>query len=333
MAPQTRKAIRIPCALLYPEDKVVVAGEKFRLPHTSSAELVVSAPMLGEPFVQITIFLDRKKTTDASYVRAVDGHPFGKKSMYLDVSVRFPVNTFTTSCEELSDELHQTIFNAPAGEKKMGVIRLTLLPDEQPVFRNVGSPFVGSDDETSQLVLDGGLLQGFRSLRDILTQTEFHLLVKDCGYKARADVSFARDLKTELPPAYPYGRRHEWNMDRYRTTINPMELSKFRVIFAHDSVNHAQTAITQSAVQDVFFLAEDVAEMRNMEVQARFVRVHKDPTHTDYNQQFYAVMQVPFADTYSKSFSRLIKPGSCAHLAFAPAATTAATDGDNNNGA
>ncbi|CAK7225828.1 hypothetical protein SCUCBS95973_005994 [Sporothrix curviconia] len=109
-------------------------------------------------------------------------------------------------------------------------------------------------------------------------------------------------------------------MDRYKNLIDPNDQSSFKAIYAHDSANHAQTALTQAAVQDVFFSAQDVVKIRDTEVRVRFLHVHQDPDHASSDKLFYAIVQVPYADTYDMSYKRLVKPGNSARLAFAPAA-------------
>lgn len=327
MAPRTRSVVRVPCGILYPQDKAVLAGAKLGLPHKANTELLICTPLLGQPCVQLTINFERKETAEATYNRSIEKNPKAQESKFIAISVRFPAGSFMTSLEPLSDDLHKDLFSTPVGEKKMGVIHLALLPGAKPVFVNTGSAFIGQDGEASDTVSGKGLFQAFRLLSDVLRQTEFDLLVKDCGFKARADVCFARDLQTDQPSGYPYGEHHDWDLDRYKRILDPKEKGAFQAIYAHDSANHALTAITQSRIQDVFFLSEDVTAMRDKEVQARFVRVHADPTHAKHNQLFYAVVKAPFAETYSVSFNRLNKSGSSASLAFSPSEAAATTDG------
>lgn len=317
------------CAVFYPDSAIVLGGRKFGFPSKYDTIFFYSSHMLGEPSVQISFLFNRKQTADASISRLQQNARFGSEaSGNFQLSVRFDPNTFTSSGALLSGELHQAIFNEPAGDEKMYAIRLTMLTGKKPVLVNVGAPFIGDDDEINRLFSEGGLLDHHVTLRDIFLQREFHFLTKDVKALHMANNQFAREFTPKFPHEYPYGSRHEWDIARYRKQIDWQNSNPFQAMFVHDSQNHAQTAITQSAIQDVFFIVEDVVKMRKEPVQVRFMRVHTDSQHAMYDKEFLAALQIPYKENYSMSFPRVAYPGSQARLAFEPEKKTEDHDDD-----
>lgn len=88
-------------------------------------------------------------------------------------------------------------------------------------------------------------------------------------------------------------------MDRYVKTSLKMFPEHFPAAYIYDDENYAQTAMTQSAVQEVLRLAVDVPKIRGIKNQACFVHTDKE-----VEDDFYVRVRLS-QETVNSQFSSL----------------------------
>ncbi|POR35972.1 Putative DNA helicase [Tolypocladium paradoxum] len=160
--------------------------------------------------------------------------------------------------------------------------------------------FVSSDEETTSWMNRDAPILGTKSLPDILKSRSF-LFIAPHGKTV-----FKLLQKSAAPPrwmGYPYGDKHAFDMARYKTLMPGQLGSQYGAQYAFDSANDMVACLTQSHVQDVYWLFCDVEQIGTMDVQAALIPV------ANTRRQFYAVVNLTkeLIQNFALSWRRLTK--------------------------
>lgn len=194
------------CALFYPEeDGVVIGGKRLGFPSPIRIDFVLIASEYSEPSVGLRIFFLRGHIDAASFHTTS-----GELARSLVFIIRFRAGTFTVSGESISDEVHARLRGSlpEEGDKKMYLLHLKLNEGEKSTVEGLGFPFVGETQQISNYVNVGTKIEGVRTLREMISQTEFHILLPNNGLEKKVDRQFAIDMAKGKSPIYPYGTEY-----------------------------------------------------------------------------------------------------------------------------
>ncbi|KAF4982633.1 hypothetical protein FZEAL_1782 [Fusarium zealandicum] len=312
-----------PCGLYYPEASIVLGGQKIGFPDRLHMQFILSAPKCSYPFVGLGIRFPRKDGNAATFYQLHSGQP----SLDKRVDIKFFPGTFTVSGRELSDTEYGALFGADVAENKMSVVHLTLIPGSTPVIEGLGLPFVGATPEIDGYVNSEEKIQGFRSLSDIATQTEFSFIFRDRGILPKAAAGFEKDVPARIGPVYPYGTYHAWDVEHfYKLLPAHLGVTQYPKTYRFDGPNEAQTSLTQSIVQDIFWLIQDVKEIRSIQLDARFIWMRNKPTSNTVSLYMIITLSDEFKGDYVHTLSRMLKKGTPVRIFFRPPL------GDNEEG-
>ena len=82
----------------------------------------------------------------------------------------------------------------------------------------------------------------------------------------------------------------EWNLKRYGREIPQFARNlPYEANFKFDSHEDCAAALTQGVVQDVFYLVQDVGEIRQHKVECAFLKVEED-SHDATARAFYVLV-------------------------------------------
>ncbi|PNH28068.1 hypothetical protein VD0002_g2806 [Verticillium dahliae] len=115
----------------------------------------------------------------------------------------------------------------------------------------------------------------------------------------------------KLPPPfeYPYGTDHEWNQERYEEQARDLKGEKAYISsrFFKDDNSHL-TAMTQSVVQDVIWLAQAAEEISRTPGPVYFVPFNLSVEPAD-EVKFYIIVPLTqeFRDAYASAWRRLAR--------------------------
>ncbi|KAI8719280.1 hypothetical protein NCS52_00708500 [Fusarium sp. LHS14.1] len=183
-----------------------------------------------------------------------------------------------------------------------------------PVIDGVGLPFPGATQLIDSYVNLDTKIQGFRPPSDILAQHEFHFLFHDRGILPKARIQ--QDL-AQSGPTHPCGFNHKWDKVTSQEII-PANLrqSQYPATYQFDGPNEAQTSLTQSAVQEVFWVMKDCETIRCLNINARFIKLDKDKS-TKHNTHFLLIVNTDEQmSEFAITLPRVTKEGSAVKLFF-----------------
>ncbi|KAG7284557.1 hypothetical protein NEMBOFW57_010935 [Staphylotrichum longicolle] len=183
-------------------------------------------------------------------------------------------------------------------------VRYTIrLPDGARIkVDGFGMPFANFENtevewwvNNNEPIVDGA------TLLDLVRKREFHFLVLESPIEVQKKWS-----EEHLPPpfTYPYGTEHDWNWDRYRTLLlETKSTEQFRPAYSFDDDNARVAVLTQSVVQDVFWLQEAVEAISDFWAPAYFVSRGVD------DRRYYVVIPLTkeFRERFEAAWARLAK--------------------------
>ena len=189
------------CALVFQDgnNMRIVGGQKMGYPMNHRTQFCWSNQANRRSSVGIRIQFPRLPNSAAAFAD-VEGHP--SEAFFVDI--RLHVGTWTSTSEEVSDQLLTAL---PARETtktaKMCMLRFKLNDGEKPFVEGFGLPYIGNDKDN--LIVSGdGLLDGVKSLRDICSQTEFTLLFGGLHLMPKGRTNFQQDFPDPVRDVFPY---------------------------------------------------------------------------------------------------------------------------------
>ncbi|KAH6981194.1 AAA domain-containing protein [Ilyonectria sp. MPI-CAGE-AT-0026] len=128
------------------------------------------------------------------------------------------------------------------------------------------------------------------------SSTELSLLKVSVNKHAQCMVQgWAKDIvqmewtEARLPPpfSYPYGTEYSWDEDRYKTMLDKAKGGRFAPAWYFDDDNAHLAVLTQSQVQDVFWVHQIAQDIKDTKFRAYFV-----PHKTKQLDQYYVIIPV-----------------------------------------
>ncbi|KAI0883339.1 P-loop containing nucleoside triphosphate hydrolase protein [Annulohypoxylon maeteangense] len=131
-------------------------------------------------------------------------------------------------------------------------LSIHLQGNSQITVNGFGIPFDSPDSPHIEGLVNGGVpLSGESALVDLLQQRDFYFYVACPAHLLAQQVC----LDNALPSRYPYGQAHTWNEALYKEQAKNLKSSKaFSAAYSFENDNDHLAAITQSTVQDCFWL-------------------------------------------------------------------------------
>ncbi|KAK0717371.1 hypothetical protein B0T26DRAFT_295410 [Lasiosphaeria miniovina] len=189
----------------------------------------------------------------------------------------------------------------------LAALSVTIAADADATITGFGTPFRNTQDpKVDRWVNDNAPIVGDTTLLDILTSKEFTLVVH------QAPNTLTHQWQTlQAPFEYPYGTEHSFDrkkLDRLRALYAQHKGPQFRHACVYDDENSQVAVVTQSCIQDVFWLHEAARE-----ILATKWRVYFVPTttieHGAEARSFYVVVP-PTAEwrtAHNAAWRRLVK--------------------------
>ncbi|KAL2675121.1 hypothetical protein Neosp_011301 [[Neocosmospora] mangrovei] len=97
------------------------------------------------------------------------------------------------------------------------------------------------------------------------------------------------------------------------TNLRP---SQYPATYQFDRPNEAQTSLTQSAVQEVFWVMEDCETIRRLKINARFIKLDKGRSTKHNTHSLLVVNTDEQMSEFAITLPRVTKEGSAVKLSF-----------------
>ncbi|CAH0026931.1 unnamed protein product [Clonostachys rhizophaga] len=162
-------------------------------------------------------------------------------------------------------------------------------------FSNPGHPCDGWFNRN--LPIDDGI-----TLLGLLEERRFHfVLSKNTDYYNR----FWTESMLPPPFSYPYKHRLSWDIEEYRKEFSEHRGEPFARAITFPNDESRMAAVTQSAIQDVIWIADAAAEIFATKLSAYFI-----PSQTDQNgmcSRYYVIipLSTEFYDKYEQQWLAL----------------------------
>ncbi|OIW27745.1 hypothetical protein CONLIGDRAFT_716169 [Coniochaeta ligniaria NRRL 30616] len=231
--------------------------------------------------------------------------------------LQFRPGSFNAWTEELSDEQLRRLPSSVVEWYRPMVLRLDLHDGEKAALACASMPFDGATAEIDNYVNAGAKINGFRSLRDILRQDEFNILVRPQSDGMTESLNFggfyAQHERSK--PVYPYGRDHHWNMPWYERVIPRNLIPTYHPVKPRfDDANDAMTTLTQTVVHPAFWFAREVNVLRSMTLKFQFVKEGDMPV--EETQLLHAIFDITMPHQRFPHANNIFKTGSTLRLGF-----------------
>ncbi|KAL6407075.1 hypothetical protein AUP68_09901 [Ilyonectria robusta] len=222
----------------------------------------------------------------------------------LRLSVEFPRDLAYFEFEPIDDGRRELIAK-PVGE--MSVVKVYLKEGAEVDVEGFGLPFAnpGHPAEAWLEYPDIAPVVGTKTLLSILLQRQFTFIVSLSVGDTKAQ------LLVDLPEpfSYPFGTEHSWDIERYPKQVHGNKVPSYRVWlslgsftneskgkqflagWSYDDDNSHLAAVTQSQVQDVFWLHEASVAIKEHLLPAYFV---KKPSASGQARRYYAIIRLTF---------------------------------------
>ncbi|KAL6407100.1 hypothetical protein AUP68_09926 [Ilyonectria robusta] len=218
----------------------------------------------------------------------------------LRLNVVFPSNGMIIVVEDLEDKALLETINVKGA---MSVVEVCLKEGAKVMVEGFGIPFSNAGQPVHEwLTLPATTpVCGDMTFVDILMQDHFTFVVQHPS-------GILRDRWTPQrlsdPFSYPYGDEHCWDMDRYRKQIYQNKGHQFHAAWSFDDNNSHMAAVSQSQVQDVFWLHEAVTDIKKVMMRAYFVESDRS---MNKGLKGYAIVRMPedFLASHDTAWRRL----------------------------
>lgn len=160
-------------------------------------------------------------------------------------------------------------------------------------------PFVNSDHPK----IEGWLnrlepVANGMTLIDVFNQRNFTIVV-DHGVEY-----FRKNWNNLGPPfSYPYGTNHSWDEDRFPSQIHDNKGRQFLPARTYSDDNAHLAAMSQSQVQDIWWLNEAAVDISRQKLPAYFVK----PDQSDGDEAYFVIIPLPpdFRKRYNSAWRQL----------------------------
>ncbi|KAL7943375.1 hypothetical protein V8C42DRAFT_346827 [Trichoderma barbatum] len=189
----------------------------------------------------------------------------------------------------------------PEGGNELCLLRVALRKDSEPKVCGLGMPFANPGHPSDGWVNHGEPIVGNHTLLDTLSRRNFYFVVPSSAKEVYE--SWAPE-RVRPPFCYYYGTEHHWDLERYRKMAFKLKGRPFAITWNYHDNNEYLTAMTQSQVQDIFWLTDASRRIFDTRLRAYFVPTDNlPPAHININ--FYAI--VPLDQPFLKEHAAALR--------------------------
>ncbi|KAK1766326.1 DNA helicase [Phialemonium atrogriseum] len=218
------------------------------------------------------------------------------------ITVKFPRGQFSRSSADMT--VRNYLPSAVQASKNLTILIVDVHADAEVTVEGFGMPFTNPGHPSEGWINKDEAIIDKVTLLDILQQRHFAFVV---GLTADS-VDFAWDpMALGDPFSYPYGTEHSWDMARYKTMLLKTKGHQFAPASRFINDNEHVACLTQSVVQDTFWLEQDAETIRNRNFSAYFVTTGHGAV--DQMSTFYTIVSLnpTFYSEFEISWRRLSK--------------------------
>lgn len=176
------------------------------------------------------------------------------------MSIKFPRNKYQMSVVDVDDATKALLPEELRTIKGVSIINVELAKGAAVTVDGFGMPFF-NPGQTSEWLLENAPIFDNVRLQDIIGFRTFLLLVPLLASSARS--KFGED-KVGPELEYPYGQEHSWNPARYNAQFLTCRGAKFSPATTFKSDNDHVAVVSQSEIQDVWWLHQVAEAIRKM---------------------------------------------------------------------
>ena len=179
------------------------------------------------------------------------------------ITVKMPVD-FEFHVRELPNDLRAQFKSKIA----MTGLYVNIPPGSSATIQGFGMPFSGANATLGDWVNKDGIMVDGMTLRQFLCQKSFRLVVGKTHTDWMTDF-MPRCLVSTY--AFPYGTAHYYDMERYLEMRDVMKGARMEPCATFDNDNDHVAVITQSVIQDIFWLALEAAEIFTIKMSGKLL--------------------------------------------------------------
>ncbi|KAK1840902.1 DNA helicase [Colletotrichum chrysophilum] len=196
------------------------------------------------------------------------------------IELEFPVGTCTYTTQPLPQEHHRRFFNT---NSPRSYILVCLRSESPPVVEGLGLLFRREAPGSLEL---GGLddkINGFRSIRDIMREKNFNLVI-DSRHSSAIASQFGLQMDV-LPQSGQNGDRHDWVIDPDTNQIIKKPDERVAARRCYQTASNAVNALTKSVLQEELWINRHVNQLAESPCEVHFepkgTQVTADAKFTD----------------------------------------------------
>ncbi|KAH8667822.1 AAA domain-containing protein [Ilyonectria robusta] len=226
--------------------------------------------------------------------RLYDTQPY----QFLRVLVKFPRGGFSFSYGLLDSSARHRF---PGAKKDPLLLDVFINDGAEVTVEGLGMPFANSDHPEIE-----GWLNRFEpvangmTLIDVFNQRNFTIVV---DHGEEYFVKHWNEANLRPPFSYPYGTNHSWDEDRFPSQIHDNKGRQFLPAWTYSDDNAHLAAMSQSQVQDRWWLHEAAVEISRQKLPAYFIK----PDQADGDRAHLAIIPLPedFRNSYDSAWRQL----------------------------
>ncbi|RFU75706.1 dna helicase [Trichoderma arundinaceum] len=287
------------CMMILEND--FLGGRELGLPSDISLQLVAQTEINGNFWLGFCLDIplgseNENKGFGMCYLADREGYDPGKAvpTQTYRLHIKLPPEKFTPYAKAADASMHK---RNPKETENMSFLKIGLGGGSNLTVSGLGMPFANPGHPSEQWINHNEPIIDLPS--DMLNQLW---------------------IKYQQPPAftYPYGTQQHWSMGRYYEMRPRTKGHRFSPALSYCDDNDHIAVLTQSQVQDVFWLDVAAKKILTVRFRAYFVPENSSPI-SEATKFFYVILPLnqKFRDEYNAPWSRLTK-GVDAVCVFAP---------------
>ncbi|KIE02685.1 hypothetical protein MAJ_00987, partial [Metarhizium majus ARSEF 297] len=196
----------------------------------------------------------------------------------------------------------------PDEKRELSLVEVVLKNDAEVIIEGYGMPYANQGHIAEKWLLENMPIANGITIMGLLEQRSYYFVVASEHNKLSEDWNF--DI---LPPpfSYPYGTEHSWkSQSEYAAMIWNNKGHQFFPRTSFDSINELLTVLSQSQIQDFFWLEAEAKKMRQTKVPAYFIPTTEEEAE-EGTQVYYAIVALrpEYRTTFDSAWRRLAKEG------------------------
>lgn len=213
----------------------------------------------------------------------------------------FPADGFDYVAEDASPSVCKLV----GGKGPRVLVKIRLQGTSRCSVERGGLPFINlQDDAINGIVNDNQPMAGGVRLVDLMASQTFNVVLNGSTRKAN---ELMGPLEGPSTFDYGYGNAFHWDENRYQAQFSDPRLRgpQFAMHYMHSSDENHVTAVSQAAVQDVFWLDVKARQLLTQRLSAYAVPVGS----SDNDKEYYFIIEFPrpLRRKFQGAIARLVK--------------------------